>query len=97
MNKLKLIVLCCLLAACGTGPDTAQESKVPKEGSPLKLEALAGDREAQFRLGNSFCCGNRGGLDTNEAIRWWCLAAIQNHPGALAALRKHDPRKTCPL
>ena len=97
MKIFGLIAVCCVLAACGSGSDADKKLDARDVESPLKTRALAGDREAQFQLGNSFCCGKSATLDTDEAIRWWCLAAIQDHPGALAALKKHDPRKTCPL
>jgi TPR repeat protein len=83
--------------SCGTASENDKGTSSDAPDSPLKLKALAGDRDAQFKFGNSFCCGSGAGLDTAEAIRWWCLAAIQDHPGALAALKKHDPRKTCPI
>jgi len=97
VKKFGGLALCCLLASCGTAGDENKASNADIPDSPLKKKALAGDRDAQFQFGNSFCCGTGAGLDTNEAIRWWCLAAIQKHPGAIAALKKHDPRKTCPI
>lgn len=94
---LALCVLCVLLVACTGAPDRRQNDTLSPAQSALKDKALAGDREAQFQLGTSFCCGDSGTFDTGEAIRWWCLAALQNHPGALSALKKHDRRKTCPI
>ena len=97
MKKFGLLALCVLLVSCGSEPNTGRNNDISPAQSELQAKALAGDREAQFELGNSFCCGERGSLDTNEAIRWWCLAALQSHPGALGALKKHDPGKTCPI
>lgn len=97
MRIIGLLTLCGVLVACDAFRDDKPQPDAGAAMSPLQESALAGDREAQFRLGNTYCCGTSGGLDTNEAIRWWCLAAIQKHPGAIAALKKHDPRKTCPI
>ena len=97
MKRLGWLAFCLLLVSCASTPGADKKASLSPAQSALNAKALAGDREAQFQFGNSFCCGNSGALDTGEAIRWWCLAALQNHPGALTALQKHDPRKTCPL
>lgn len=44
--------------------------------------ALAGDAEAQYRVGDALCCSvneSKGFYDTPEAVAWLCRAAAQNH------------------
>lgn len=57
-----------------------------------------GDAVAQFQLGEAYCCG-KGFYDTDEAIRWWCKAAVQSHFKAQQRLRVklggYSP-ETCP-
>ena len=50
-------------------------------------KAEAGDAEAQYQMGNSWCCGDDNGFfSSEEAIRWWQKAADQGHKGAQLAL-----------
>jgi len=43
------------------------------------VAATSGDAEAQYQLGNSYCCGNGYLFDTYQALYWHCKAAVQGH------------------
>ncbi len=43
------------------------------------VAATSGDAEAQYQLGNNFCCGNGYLFDTYQALYWHCKAAVQGH------------------
>ena len=52
-------------------------------------QAQAGNADAQYALGMSYCCGNGPGLDTQQAVRWLCRAALQGHKDAAFALAQY--------
>jgi len=67
-------------------PGDAAQGRAASDGPPpdgpelvaeVKRRAVAGDREAQFALGNYFL-----NLDMAQAVRWWRVAADGGHPGA---------------
>jgi len=81
------IALCLLLSACAAGP--AQSSFDNSERLRLRELAENGDKESQFQLGNSYCCGTGGGFwDTAEAVKWWCKAAVQGQKDAATAISR---------
>lgn len=50
-------------------------------------KAEAGDPEAEWIMGNSYCCGEEGRFyDAVEAMRWWCSAAKKGYAPAQLAL-----------
>ncbi len=79
-------LLVVLLAAWLGGCATADAFHEPGRLAQLKAQAEAGSAEAQFRLGELYCCGFGGGKDSVLARRWLCRAALQGHPGAQLAL-----------
>jgi len=48
-----------------------------------KTLALEGDAEAQFKVGELYCCGERPKFDNVKALYWWCQAAKQGQRDAL--------------
>jgi TPR repeat protein len=79
------MAVCFLLAACAVGP--AQSSFDNAERLRLRKLAENGDKDSQYQLGNSYCCGTEGGFwDTAEAVKWWCRAASQGQNDAAAAV-----------
>ena len=68
----------CAAAAIGGGTYAVKAAKRDE----LRPQAQAGDAEAQYRLGQSWCCMGPG-FDTQTATEWLCKAAAQDH--ALAA------------
>lgn len=60
----------------------------------LQDKAQAGNIEAQYQLGNSYCCGDSGFWDTKQAVYWWCQAAKQGH--ADAQVRLDALKAQCP-
>ena len=53
-----------------------------KDRLRLLKPALGGDAQAQYELGESYCCGESGFWSTEEASKWWCKAAMQGHDEA---------------
>ena len=45
-------------------------------------QAKEGNAEAQYQVGESYCCGRGAFYDTDLAIAWYCRAAIQGHSEA---------------
>ena len=86
-----MILLCMILAACAANKAPSKLSYDNSERLELRTAAEKGDREAQYRLGNSYCCGDTGGFwDTREAVKWWCRAAAQGQKEAEAAIARND-------
>ena len=52
----------------------------------LQAAAEGGSAEAQYQLGQSYCCGFGAGHDSPSARTWFCRAALKGHAGAQYAL-----------
>jgi len=84
MNLLKLtalfVILLSLLNGCAAAAigGSTYAVKASKRGDLLPA-AEAGDAEAQYRFGLSWCCMGPG-FDTQVATEWLCRAAAQQHP-----------------
>lgn len=65
-----------LLSACANNATTLDKRALLQEA------AQQGDAEAQFQLGNTYCCGHGAGYDRIIARKWYCKAALQGHGGA---------------
>lgn len=96
-NRSAVLVLATLLASCAA-PSINRVDADNTLRAGLTLKAAAGDPEAQYQLGVSYCCGT-GFYSTSEAIAWWCKSAAQNHPLAIEKLREHlgdrDRKEAC--
>ena len=74
--------------------ETAQQMGDASNRSALKEKAEAGDRIAQYKLGESFCCRGGGPLDrisvydNDAATAWYCKSALQDHVPAQLRLAK---------
>ncbi len=64
----------CAAAAIGGGTYAVKATQRDQH----RLSAEAGDAEAQYRLGKSWCCMGPG-FDTQKATEWLCKAATQGH------------------
>jgi TPR repeat protein len=84
-----LLLPALLLVSCRK-PDPILEKKI----TTLEKKALAGDADAQFKLGDMLYKGIDVQHDDLEAFRWFKLAAEQDHPLALNRLGMfyHDGR-----
>ncbi len=71
----------CAAAAINSGTYAV---KATKRGD-LRPLADAGDAQAQYELGKSWCCMGPG-FDTQTATEWLCRAAMQGHDLALYEL-----------
>jgi hypothetical protein len=85
-NSLAFLILCAaLLPGCSIFfPETflyeLQEST--PERKKLKELAEGGSAEAQYRLGQSYCCGQGGNYNNEKALNWFCQAAKRGHHAA---------------
>jgi TPR repeat protein len=86
MKFCRVMILCLLLASCKAHMTDNVASYDNAKRVELQGKAAAGDKDAQYELGNSYCCGENGFWDTKQAVHWWCLAAGQGHEGAKARL-----------
>ncbi len=53
-----------------------------------KVLALQGDAEAQFTVGQYYCCGKRPRYDNVKALFWFCKAAKQGQRDAMTEVGK---------
>lgn len=89
MGTIIKISLCFfLLSACVT----TEQKKPSYYDDPARAELLPkaeqGDKNAQFELGQSLCCGLDENKNTQEATKWLCEAARANHTQAQFELAK---------
>lgn len=79
-------VVCVALQGCAGVAISSGTYAVKASGREALLEAAeAGDAQAQYELGKSWCCMGPG-FDTETATRWLCRAAVQGHGAALYEL-----------
>ncbi len=76
-----LVVMTGLLAACA-GPFAQTPEPLQKIRQPLQVAAKNGDAQAQYKLGQSYCCSGTSAHSTKTALHWYCRAALQGHAGA---------------
>ncbi|MEO7728627.1 MAG: hypothetical protein ABIS45_15335 [Burkholderiales bacterium] len=74
--------------------ETASQYSDSSGRAALKTTAEAGDRVAQYNLGESYCCNGGGPLDrvsvydNKEATAWYCKSANQDYGPAQMRLAK---------
>lgn len=73
---LALLVFTIFLPGCANNVTTLDKRAL------LTSQANAGDAEAQYQLGRTYCCGKGAGYDVVIAREWFCKAAVQDHGGA---------------
>jgi len=96
MKKLFLALLILMIAACARTYST-KSSFAQQERQRWQAQAEKGSPEAQYRFGNTYCCGNNGFFDTGKAIEWWCRAAKQGHIPSKKALSLYDKSGSCKI
>jgi hypothetical protein len=94
MKKLMIMVAifapCILLSACiGIAVESSRAVHSEVVRSQNIEAALAGNAEAQYKIGSAYCCSPNGQLegyyDNQQATEFLCMAAMQGH--GLAALK----------
>ncbi len=80
------------LAGCiGAALEGANMTKDEVVRASNKEAAQSGDAEAQYKVGNSYCCapGDGGAVyDNQKATEWFCRAAYQDHAASQWELGK---------
>ncbi len=95
MVSLCLPLISCLLSGCVASMMESGHIAVDTATRDQHLQAaLAGDPEAQYRVGNAYCCTPRHGVDAfynnQKATEFLCMAAKQGHaPAAYELGRIH--------
>lgn len=68
-----------LLVLSGCGATIGLDGTVRAYRLDWEEAAAEGDKDAQYKLGSSYCCGRGPTYSTELAIAWLCRAAIQGH------------------
>lgn len=94
---LLLLGLLMAISACGTNPiqsagratvGTLKGALTISERGEYLARANEGDVEAMYRLGEAYCCGFGGLLNTKTALEWFCKAARKDHAQAQLEISK---------
>ncbi len=89
---LRLAGACSLLALGGCVGAVSEGANIAKDKAVIASNmdaARAGNAEAQYKVGDAFCCSvteGEGFYDTPRAVAWLCRAAAQNYGPAAARL-----------
>ena len=73
---LPTMLLVGLLAGC-IGPFTQTPEPLQKIRQQWQAAAEQGNAQAQFQLGQSYCCSGSTDHSTPTALHWYCRAALQ--------------------
>lgn len=95
MKISRFIPIILLFSSCSQQAGSGEVAHANQQRLTLLKHATQGDVEAQFNLGNAYCCGDKGFWSTKEAIHWWCEAAKSKHPGAQRKLAEHKASDQC--
>lgn len=94
MKNIHIAVICSIfLTGCvGVALESAQITKATAIRSEYMEAALAGNPDAQYKVGKSYCCAPRNDVDAfynnRKATEFLCKAARQHHAKAAFALGK---------
>ena len=94
MKIFSFIILCFLLVSCSAS-HTNKMSYAEAERVEWHDKAENGNAEAQFMLGEAYCCGNTGFFSTEEAVKWWCKASQNGYDRATKRLVSYDTERIC--
>ncbi|MEA1938601.1 MAG: hypothetical protein U9N14_05885 [Pseudomonadota bacterium] len=77
-NRISFICACLVLTLVAgfTHATPTERLDIKVTRGDLYKDAMMQDRDAQYLLGKSLCCGQSNKFDTIEATRWLCMAAI---------------------
>ena len=85
LSSAIVLVMALLLNGCAGSIDSDAHTENQLQ---WEAEAMAGDRDAQFKLGSFYCCGAGQSRNADLAVAWLCRAAIQGHVEAQFELAK---------
>jgi TPR repeat protein len=77
-----------------TGVEGSQQGYDGVRRSSLQKDAASGDPQAEYKLGNSYCCKGGGPMDhatlydNDKATHWYCQAALQGYGPAQMQLAR---------
>ncbi|HED12323.1 MAG TPA: sel1 repeat family protein [Gammaproteobacteria bacterium] len=80
-SLLLTALLASLLGSC-VGPLAQTPEPLQKIRQQWQAAADDGNAQAQYYLGQSYCCGNSSGYSTRTALHWYCRAALQGYANA---------------
>lgn len=89
---IRVAGLLALLGLAGCVGAVAEGANIAKDKATVSANydaALAGNAEAQYKVGDALCCSineGEGFYDTPRAVAWLCRAAEQNYGPAAAKL-----------
>ncbi len=93
-TKMRAMPWIIILATLWSLPARAGDDAPLELRAQWRAAAEAGDVEAQFRLGESYCCGYGVGHDTARALYWMCRAGKQGHVEAQYELARELEQDT---
>src|SRR5579883_3354246 len=83
LRSLILLMVAAMLSGCvGAAAEGARTTADIAKRNNYMSRAEAGDPEAQFKVGESYCCntgGVSGAYDNQKATEWLCRAALQGY------------------
>lgn len=82
---LLILLLSGLLSGCA-GLFSQTSEPLQKIRQQWQAAADQDNAEAQFRLGQSYCCGGSPDHSTRTALQWYCRAALQGYADAQFAM-----------
>ncbi len=77
-----------LKSAARTATGTVKGILTTSQRGEYLVRAKEGDVEAMYRLGEAYCCGYSGVLNTQKALDWFCRAARKGHVAAQLEVSK---------
>lgn len=92
VSLLLLSTTAAMSGCAGVAIESARMTAAASTRNQHMAAALAGDAEAQYRVGKSYCCAPRQDADafydTRKATDFLCLAARQQHAAAAYEIGK---------
>lgn len=87
---MALLAISGLVSGCvGVASEGARGAAAKVTYDQNIAKARQGDREAQYKVGDSLCCSiddRRGFYDTRQSVTWLCLSAAQGYAPAMHKL-----------
>lgn len=86
-NILASVILLCFMTACNKIKITLPQDNLPDD-KELVRKATEGDEDAAFEIGKMYVNGEGVEQSTEEAVKWYRLAAKQGIEPAISCLKE---------